>query len=143
MDKNKMMSAGRADLAKFMERDAKAFYRRYTAGDRLSPSVMLLMTSFGVWLHNEHYVVAYERLEAENAELKTRLAKHETLLSSTESLVLDSGERIVRGRHDYCIDDVNGREDIHLLVGYRKSILEAWEDISQGYAALQSDGDKR
>ncbi len=47
------INGGRLGLAQVVKRDAKAFYKRYTAGERISKTELNLLTAFGVFLYNE------------------------------------------------------------------------------------------
>jgi hypothetical protein len=69
------------ELAQTMVRDAKAFYKRFTAGSRPSEDEVNLMSSFGVFLHNQNTAPALNEADA----LRSMLADADSIRIPTDN----------------------------------------------------------
>lgn len=79
----------KTELAQRMDRDAKAFYKRYTAGLKILDDDRMLLTTFGVFLHNEYFAATTAR----EARLVEALEEITNPIKAMESR-LKEGERL-------------------------------------------------
>lgn len=67
-----MRELTRAEVAQMMKRDAKAFHKRYAAGQRASDEDLNLMVAFGVWCYNNPLRKHSPTLESVDGRLAER-----------------------------------------------------------------------
>jgi hypothetical protein len=83
----------------------------------------------------EHYA-ASECVSCIN--LRAELAAYRELIENVEELELKDQVKIFRGRHDWCINDLDSTDREALVLGYFNSPLEAFNAIQRERATVVS-----